>query len=160
MPKFEYLRAKIDSNDQFVAGSQTQSSARTSNGKRVRETPEWVYDQKFVTGILLRAFPKLGTDKTQLKRAARWREIIQVWWRVGEPETRAVNAINENLRLEGRDRITPKKLHDTVRRIRRIAEKGLTTSGKFRNRPRNRPMGRPRKKPMDDGPDEWGNWEP
>jgi hypothetical protein len=155
---FAWIRSRVDGKDQFVTGSQVRSSARTSNAKRVRKTPKWVNDDKAVKQILQRVFPKMFTDKRQRKQALLWNAIIYYWWRAGEPETRAINAINESRSDE--DKITAKQLHDTIYRIRRVVEKGLTTSGKPRNRPKSRPMGRPRKKPMDDGPDEWGDWEP
>jgi hypothetical protein len=139
--KFSYLRNVVDGNDRFLH-SQVKSSAKTSNGKRVRETPAWVNDDKFIQQMLSRAFPKMLTNKTQKQRAALWYQIINVWMRRGVPEGDAVREINE--KRVGRE-ITAKQLHDTVRRIREAAE-GLPT--------RRKPIGRPRKRPLSDGPDE------
>lgn len=72
---YSELSGIVDSNDRFIRGSQLLKTSRK------RRIPTWVYDDKKVKELLLLVFPKLLTDPTQRKRAARWMQVIQLHYR-------------------------------------------------------------------------------
>ncbi len=68
----------FDGNDPFMTGG--HQIIKTRRGNRV--IPEWARDNKKIQKILLKSFPKLGTDRKQRAQAARWAAIIQLYFRV------------------------------------------------------------------------------
>jgi hypothetical protein len=90
------LRQQFDGNDHFIRNFQVGGTR-----KYERKTPLWVHDNKKIEKVLLSAFPKLMTDETQRKRAARWAGVIHYYFRlrytyvkVGEELGLKTNVVN------------------------------------------------------------------
>jgi hypothetical protein len=128
---FKELRGYLDGQDTFMTGGHQVIKPRQSN----RETPDWATSNNKIQVILLRSFPKLRTNLTQRKGAARWAEIIQLYYRMHVSKRQ----IAEQLKLN----------YNTVRMlVRNIsrAAKGKKANGVANT---NRPTGRPKKKTGD-----------
>jgi hypothetical protein len=70
-------------SDHFMsAGHQIINSNRAYAGPR-RKKARWAYRDESVQQLLLRAFPKLATDKKHRERAGRWARVIQLYYRYG-----------------------------------------------------------------------------
>jgi len=118
----------------MIGGLDRKDSFQTGHGRRggptlrMRKMPEWMYHKKNLGELLLRVFPKLKTDERQRKNAARWLEIISLYFKSGW----SAQSVAEQLS------ITEKKVYDTAQRITR-AGAGLRTTGKQRTGKRGRP---------------------
>ena len=107
--------------------------------------PEWAVNNDLLRQVLLRSFPRMWTNETQLRRALLWMEIIYLFFRRGLPaKAVAMRLFNNDYAEEKRPWLAsanPEKyIEDTVRRIRRTAT-GLRSTGK----PRSNTKGRPKK---------------
>ena len=80
---FDSLRQLFDSDDPIFRGVGVFGNGQAGHEERVANTPEWVRDNAQVRAVLLRAFPKLGTNLTQRARAARWMFIINRYFLMG-----------------------------------------------------------------------------
>src|SRR5208337_3689713 len=61
-----------------------------------REVPEWAKKNEGIQKILLTAFPKLHTDVSQRKRAGRWAQVINLYFRQNWSQTEVSEALGEN----------------------------------------------------------------
>lgn len=128
-------------------GDIVRGSPRSKWTKRVRNIPQWVLNSGEINRFLMRMFPELLTNPVQKKRAARWREVIYLYWRAGLPASRVAASLrlcdNEltGTPTPAEKRRCVKIVEDTIIRINR-AWKGLRTTG--RPRTSGKP-GRPRK---------------
>ena len=74
------LRNKIDSGDRFMQAHQI-----TKVRSKEREIPDWVFDNKEVQRVVLTSFPKLKVHALQKAKAARWVQLIYLYYRMGLP---------------------------------------------------------------------------
>src|ERR1700688_655382 len=89
MDVYKQLRKKFDGADSFVDGGHiTGGKPSTSHTERVAKTPEWANDDQQVRLLLLKVFPKLETDEKQRARAAKWAQIIHLYFRMGWTDSR------------------------------------------------------------------------
>jgi hypothetical protein len=140
--QFSRLRKSFDGNDQFMHGCSIGGNPHSGNRQRAMNPPEWSVNNKLVREVLLRAFPKMETNRTQERRALLWLEIIYDFYRRGLPSTKIAMELFSD---EGRKKrpwlrsSNPEKyVEDTVRRITRVAA-GLRTTGKPRTNNKGRP---------------------
>jgi hypothetical protein len=79
-PDFEILRTKVDSKDRFMEGHQIKKIRG-----RVRENPDWAYDNKVVQALIdgAKGLNKWRTNPRQRVRAARWAGVIHYYYRMG-----------------------------------------------------------------------------
>src|ERR1700676_2995615 len=133
MDVYKQLRKKFDGADSFVDGGHTVGGKpSTSHTERVAKTPEWANDDEQVRLLLLKVFPKLETDEKQRARAAKWAQIIHLYFRMGWTSSRIA------LELKIRDVI----IRNIIRDIRRARGGKRSDTGKQRGL---RPRGRPKK---------------
>lgn len=64
---------------------------------RRRKMPEWAFDDQKIKTLLLKVFPKLATDQTQRKRAGRWAQIIQLYFRAAKSRKETAEEIEESI---------------------------------------------------------------
>ena len=114
----------LDRRDNFQAGH----GIRGGPTLRMRKIPKWMYHEKSVGEVLLRAFPKLRTDERQRQSAARWAGIILLYFKSGWKAEDVAEKLD----------ISRKKVYDTAQRITRSGA-GLRTTGKQRTGRRGRP---------------------
>lgn len=142
--QFEQLRRRFDGSDQFMRGCSIGGNPRSGNRIRAMNPPEWAVNDKLLQQVLLRAFPKLHSKKTEERRALLWLEVVYNFYRLGLPardiamELFSVYGLRKRpwLRLSA----NPEKyVENTIRRITKVAA-GLRTTGK----PRTNKKGRPR----------------
>lgn len=126
-PTFEELRGHLDGQDPFMTGGHQVIKPRRSD----RQTPDWAATNKKIQIILLRSFPKLKTHPTQRKRAARWAEVIQLYYRMHVSKKQIAEQLN----------LSYGTIRTLVRNINRAA------NGRKANNIANtgRPNGRPKK---------------
>src|SRR5260370_24383330 len=74
----EQLRQHFDGSEGIMTGFQI-GAARTY----MRKAPAWVMDNVKIQRILLRAFPKLRTDPRQRHQAARWAQVVVLYFHLG-----------------------------------------------------------------------------
>ena len=122
------LRRKVDAGDGFMSAHQIKT-VRVLIGQK--DTPIWAANDAEVRKILLRSFPKLGSNKTQRQAAARWNQAIMLVYRVGMPYNHAAAEMG----------VTVGALRSLLRNIRRVAL-GLRANGSGarrgkRGRPKN-----------------------
>lgn len=60
-----------------------------------REVPEWAKTNEGIQKILLTAFPRLQTDIIQRKRAGRWAQVINLYFRKGWSRSEVAEAMGE-----------------------------------------------------------------
>lgn len=82
---FEQLRMKMDKGDSFLAGGHQIKKIRVHG----RKTPDWALRNTGVRAVIETAFPKWRVNVTQRQRAARWAQVIYLFYRVGmsRPQT-------------------------------------------------------------------------
>lgn len=102
------LRRKMDGDDGFMSAHQIKK-VRVLIGQK--DTPVWAANDIEVRKILLRAFPKLGSNKVQRQSAARWSQAITLVYRLGMPYNHA--AAEMGLKVG--------TLRSLLRNIRRVA---------------------------------------
>ena len=78
-----------------------------------KKTPEWAIKDENLRTILLVAFPRLHINASQRKSAARWAQVIQLFYRQGWTETEVADEMLE----------TVCSIRHLVFRIRKLAEK-------------------------------------
>jgi hypothetical protein len=61
-----------------------------------REVPEWATKNEGIQKILLTAFPKLHTDAAQRKRAGRWAQVINLYFKKRWSRAEVAEAMGEN----------------------------------------------------------------
>jgi hypothetical protein len=88
-----------------------------------RLIPEWAQTPEGMQKILLTAFPKLKTDSSQRKRAARWARVMWLYFCVGLPYSEVAYDLGEN----------PRIIEHIIQAIIRTSE-GKTWRGKPRKR--------------------------
>jgi len=125
---FKELRGYLDGQDTFMTGGHQVIKPRRSD----RQTPDWAATNKSIQIILLRSFPNLKTNLTQRKRAARWAEIIQLYYRMHISKRQ----ISEQLKLNYNT------VQMLVRNIKRAANGKRADGTGFLT---GKPKGRPRK---------------
>jgi hypothetical protein len=140
--QFSALRGSVDGNDNFMRGSAVFGNPHSGNRLRNTRTPIWALNDRMLRQVLLRAFPKMETNRTQERRALLWLEIIYNFYRRGLPSRKIAMELFSD---EGRKKrpwlrsANPEKyVEDTVRRITRVAA-GLRTTGKPRTKNKGRP---------------------
>jgi len=126
MGKNSQLRRVVDGNEGFSGGSQVVG-ARSYK----RSIPRWALDDKKISALLLRSFPKLATDGTQRAAAGRWAAVIHLYFRIGYTRNQVADEIGS----------TEEKIKSIIRSIRRVF-KGLRANGNGklsgkRGRPKN-----------------------
>ena len=72
------LRSVFDADSSFIDGHQVKRVRSLHDGRKV---PAWSTDDDTVRKLLLRSFPKLGTNELQRMRAGRWMRVIQLYFR-------------------------------------------------------------------------------
>lgn len=122
------LRRVVDGSDNLMMGHRVVKEDVFFN----RTCPEWAKHDTQVRGLLLRVFPKLASDATQRKRAAKWMRVITLYFREG----RSCSYVAETMGL------TEKNVEMTIYRITRRAA-GLSSDSCYE--PTGRPGGRPKK---------------
>ena len=74
------LRSAIDGRELGPTGVGFQiKNIRTEK----RDVPEWARTNEGIQKLLLTAFPKLKINESQRKRAGRWAQVIQMYFRMG-----------------------------------------------------------------------------
>jgi hypothetical protein len=115
---FGELRGSFDGQDPFMLmGHQILRPRVLRPSDRASE---WT-SNKEVQKVLLRAFPKLRTDRRQRKRAARWTRIIHLYFRMNM----TAGQVAVEMRLK---RKTVENLVASIRRVasgRRADNKGM-----------------------------------
>lgn len=121
---FKQLRKKFDGSESFMnRGHQIiKSAGATRHAERVSKTPDWVHDDQRVRELLLRSFPKLATDPLQRKRAGRWMQVIQLYFRMGWTWAKIAEEMGES----------PRKIESTIQKIYNVAA-GRRSDGKQRS---------------------------
>lgn len=95
-----------------------------------KSVPEWASDDKKVREIVLRSFPKFGTDTRQRKGAARWIRVIHLYFRMGMTR----GQVAEEMGLK------PIIIKGIIEGIRRVAQgKRYDGRGRLGVHPRGRP---------------------
>ncbi len=103
---------------------------RASHAVRLKKKiPDWTKSKAAMLELLRSVFPKLLTDKRQQKHAARWFDLIQLYYKRGEPTSVVASTMN----------VRRSWVQGTLRRIRNAAA-GKRTDGK----PRTGKPGRPK----------------
>jgi len=125
---FGELRQYFDGDGGFMTGHQIVRERRIR-----RRIPLWAKNDKKVQELLLRSFPRLGTNSKQRNQARRWVRTIHLYFRMGLSN----GAVAEDMNL------TPKQVSDILLRIQR-ASRGESTDGTGRKLGSRRP-GRPRR---------------
>ena len=95
-----------------------------------RKKPTWVWNDKKIRDLIVRAFPKMETSRTQRESAARWASVIHLYFRMGYTRAQIAEEIGS----------TTGKIHGIIRSISRVS-KGLRADGTGRlksNMPHNR----------------------
>jgi len=115
MRKNAQLRRVLDGNDGFISGGNQIVGARTYK----RKTPKWVLDDKKISALLLRSFPKLATDGNQREAAGRWAAVIHLYFRMKYTHAQVADEIGS----------TKEKIEYVIRSIYR-ASKGLRADGR------------------------------
>jgi len=124
------LRKKFDSDDPIRTAVRI-GGLRRSGGKRgSRQVPVWTQSTVAVRKVLLLAFPKLKTDPVQRQRAARWAQMIFLYW--GRQLTQGQIGMELGM--------SQFAVNSEIRNIKRAAAGCSVRSGKPRGR-----RGRPRK---------------
>ncbi len=102
---FGELRGKFDGQDPFMTGGHQIIKTR-----RIQRTiPDWAKSNRKLREILLLSFPYLKTNDNHRKRAARWVQFIQLYYRMNMTEgqvaahTGTTVGIVKNLTLERSD---------------------------------------------------------
>lgn len=114
----------LDAKDNFQEGY----IKRGGPTNRIRNTPAWMRNEKTIRIVLLRSFPNLKTNEGQNKSAARWLEIIRLYYQSGWHALDVAEELH----------ISEKVVYDTAQRLMR-AGVGLRTTGKPRTGKRGRP---------------------
>jgi hypothetical protein len=78
-----------------------------------KEVPVWAVKDESLRVILLAAFPKLHTNVSQRKAAARWAQVIQLYYRQGWTEAEVADEMMEKVN----------SIRCVVFRIKKVAEK-------------------------------------
>jgi len=142
-PEFEQLRRRFDGSDQFMRGCSIGGNPRSGNKIRAMKPPQWAVNDRLLQQVLLRAFPKLHSNKTQERRALLWLEVIYNFYRCGLPANQIALELFSVYGLRKRPWLrlstNPEKyVENTIRRITKVAA-GLRTTGKPRTNTRGRP---------------------
>jgi hypothetical protein len=74
----DQLRQHVDGADRFMTGFQI-GRARTYK----RKPPEWTESKHDIQRVLLIAFPQLHNDQRQRRQAARWAQVIVLYFHLG-----------------------------------------------------------------------------
>jgi hypothetical protein len=127
------LRNHIDGNDNFMNAHQVKK-VRVLFGQK--DTPEWATNDIEVRKVLLRSFPKLGSEKNQRQSAARWMQAITLVYRLGLPYNHAAAEMGTNVGT----------LRSMLRNIRRVALNLRANGSGARGATGLRPRGRPKQK--------------
>ena len=115
---------RLDAKDNF----QKCYIKRGGPTNRMRNTPAWMRNERTIRSLLLRVFPKLKTSERQRQGAARWLEIIRLYYLNGWHAPDVAEELH----------ISEKRVYDTAQRLMR-AGAGLRTTGKPRTGKRGRP---------------------
>jgi hypothetical protein len=114
------LRKTIDGRELGPTGVGFQiKNIRTEK----RDVPEWARTNEGIQKLLLTAFPKLKINDSQRKRAGRWAQVIQMYFRMGWTYSEVADALEEK----------PRVIEMVIRGITRTSE-GKTWSGAPRKR--------------------------
>lgn len=124
------IRGKIDSDDPFFPGHgiKTGGSQGSRHARRIQSTPAWTKSDTKIRALLLKVFPKLGSDERQRERAARWTRVIYLYFRAGM----TYSQIAEDMC------ISRNAAHELIKGIQR-SSRGLDARGRERLRRRGRP---------------------
>lgn len=74
---FDFLRTKIDSNDQFMSGGHQIKKVRVHE----RKDREWAMSDSKIRDLINLVFPLWRTNPRQRLRAGRWNRIIHLYYR-------------------------------------------------------------------------------
>jgi hypothetical protein len=119
------LRGKMDGDDRFF-GSHQIKKIRT----RERDIPAWALNDKEVRKVLLRAFPKLHTNKASSDKAGRWMRLIHLYYRVQMSNSQVAKEMD----------MTLSAVKSMIINIRRVAKgQRADTRGPRSTHPRGRP---------------------
>lgn len=85
-------------NDRYELAKLTEGNFRgfsvESIDRESRNSPSWANSPEGVQRILLTAFPRLHSDPNQRIRAARWAQIIHLYFQLGWPDAVVAEALN------------------------------------------------------------------
>lgn len=137
----EQLRGSFDGSESVMArGFGVVAPRELHQTTRCDENdphdPYWFNNKSAVRRFLLNRFPKMATDRSQQHSAAKWLEVINRYFRMGEAGSR----IEEDLLDEFGWTISAECVVQQIRRCRQ----GLRPNGKSYS---TRKRGRPRKQP-------------
>lgn len=106
---YERLRALIDSDDSFLAGG----TGHQIQKERVleRETPSWAIDNRELRKIIETAFPKWRKNAKQRHQAARWAQVVYLFYRMHLPRQHVAAEM----------KISIETVKNLLKRIRRTA---------------------------------------
>lgn len=82
-------------SDSFMKGGHRIINSNRARVGPARKNADWSKSNKKVQSLLLRVFPKMGTNDAQRKRAGRWLRIIQLYFRSGYSYGDTAIEINE-----------------------------------------------------------------
>lgn len=108
----------------FIKGHQIMKIRR-----RARRAPQWAYDDEKIKKLLVTSFPKLATDDVQRKRAGRWAQVIQLYFRMKRSQRETAEETGQSIR----------DIHDILVRIRRAAS-GKPVDGRKRKNKKHAPL--------------------
>lgn len=95
-----------------------------------KSVPDWALDDKKVREVVLRSFPKYGTNARQRKGAARWIRVIHLYFRMGMTRGQVAEEMG----------VTPVVVKSIVQAIRSVAAgRRADRTGKLGSVPRGRP---------------------
>lgn len=103
---YNELKGSFSGDQNFMTGHQIMK-VRSPN----RKVPKWVFDDAKIKIVLLKAFPKLASDPTQRRRAGRWAQVIQIYFRAKKSYRETAEEIGE----------TSGSVHNIINRIRRVS---------------------------------------
>lgn len=86
---------------------------RVPQRHKEKEVPEWAIKDESLRVILLKAFPRLHINASQRKSAARWAQVIQLYFRQGWTRIEVADEMME----------TEESIRCLVFRIKKVAEK-------------------------------------
>lgn len=104
-------------------------AGRTTHPKRISNIPLWTQDKNRILEILQTAFPGFQTNPTRLKKAARWFQVIDLYYAQRCTRSKCADELGVSVGI----------IDSLLIRINKVVN-GLSANGRKRRR-----MGRPKK---------------
>jgi hypothetical protein len=100
------LRTIMSVSPNFIGSHQILKVRRRS-----RRSPQWVFNDDKIKKLLVLSFPKLLTDPEQRKRAGRWAQVIQLYFKMKKSRRETAEEMGESVET----------VRNIIKRIRRVS---------------------------------------